>query len=1153
MKTILKYFLPCVSAMCISLNMVAQTSLEENSIVRSALDGMFEELDKSRVPTGYLLDYAVDLVELSDYDGTELTDSNYVNRTLLADILRSIRSASVADSASAAIPAVATDMSEPLVSLSSTDVSVAAFKYNYIVANALTDGLIEYDEASGKASDAWEGGVWQNPYGVKHLLAFAPVSSIVKSRNVTYNFPSALFYGNEDLSEIYFDAGDGIGYRRISIGSTVNASYPADGRKVLKLKVITSAGKILESHSVMYAAGTQTAGMSTKKPPFSDEYHETWNGITVSAQMTCYMRDNVSLKKPFIVLEGFEPLELEKLMESADDDYGNMSHDSFAANFYANEDLQDDYDLVYIDWFDSTEDIRANAALFIKLLGEINRMKAEAGSTEKNVVMGQSMGGLVARYALRKMELNGEEHETTTYISHDSPHKGANVPLGALYFVQQLMSMMHGYYNLVNVADLFTGNILTDAEKTVYNVMHSMAARQMLVNYIDPSGNLDNSVHDEWQTELMIMGFPEGDDGSGIQNLAIVNGRAFDIPKTRVYGGHLLYLDGDFQSAFLSDLLGSTIAFFSLLAFGDIIYSMDLEDLFWRVLCPGSLQFNADIEVNPLSQAFAGRKLSEINLSYTKRFLWIIPKTYSIFSSTKYAPETSLYYDDYPGSSYFIMIDDARQDTDTTDNADIPDIPYEQESDSTGRWGDYSLRMGVTHRIMFVPTASALSVNGDLNPSDFTRDYYSNVPEPEVETAFDAYFLCDTSYRHIAMTASMFDWVANMLGSEISGPDFVGEHEEQYCLVGYDGPVTWSTSNGAIAVIDQSGKLTPLSAGTVKVIAEYATPGKLYRKTKEIVVDYMPEMAITYEYLPGAGIRFIAKCVDQDDNERLLRAVEEGYLYYEWSRVDEEGGLIVEKSSSDIYDYMPYEDEYLTVGLKMVDKGNNCGHSLSVSFDLRTPVSFNYSYVIVNSAREIYFIKPDNTYDKGYPSEQFTVAFRGPGFDSASGDGVDVTPPGDQYDLYMEGDECYISYPTEDGMAYMDGTKYGTAPDCCWTFPFFDSEMFLDELEIVGTEIIVIGDDNPYINIGVRRIGREGVIGTVGGSYEKGRYRVMSHVFEELHVCNSSKEAIQKMPFVILYKEEFPESYEPPIGGGGGGDDGDGPIGGVIDNPGMSW
>ncbi len=43
------------------------------------------------------------------------------------------------------------------------------------------------------------------------------------------------------------------------------------------------------------------------------------------------------------------------------------------------------------------------------------------------------MGGVIARYALRKMEDAGMEHQVSLYISHDSPHLGANVPLGALY------------------------------------------------------------------------------------------------------------------------------------------------------------------------------------------------------------------------------------------------------------------------------------------------------------------------------------------------------------------------------------------------------------------------------------------------------------------------------------------------------------------------------------------------------------------------------------------------------------------------------------------------------------------------------------------------------------------------------------------------
>lgn len=36
----------------------------------------------------------------------------------------------------------------------------------------------------------------------------------------------------------------------------------------------------------------------------------------------------------------------------------------------------------------------------------------------------------------------------------------------------------------------------------------------------------------------------------------------------------------------------------------------------------------------------------------------------------------------------------------------------------------------------------------------------------------------------------------------------------------------------------------------------------------------------------------------------------------------------------------------------------------------------NYTYVIVNSDRNVYFVKSDETYDEGYLSEDYTVALR---------------------------------------------------------------------------------------------------------------------------------------------------------------------------------
>ena len=46
------------------------------SVVKAQLDAMFSGLDKTKVPTGYLWDTAVNLVEAEDFNGASLTDSN---------------------------------------------------------------------------------------------------------------------------------------------------------------------------------------------------------------------------------------------------------------------------------------------------------------------------------------------------------------------------------------------------------------------------------------------------------------------------------------------------------------------------------------------------------------------------------------------------------------------------------------------------------------------------------------------------------------------------------------------------------------------------------------------------------------------------------------------------------------------------------------------------------------------------------------------------------------------------------------------------------------------------------------------------------------------------------------------------------------------
>lgn len=54
----------------------AQTDI--NTSFSNRMNYIFQQLEKSRVPNGLLLDYAMEFTNLSNFNGTTLTDSNMV-------------------------------------------------------------------------------------------------------------------------------------------------------------------------------------------------------------------------------------------------------------------------------------------------------------------------------------------------------------------------------------------------------------------------------------------------------------------------------------------------------------------------------------------------------------------------------------------------------------------------------------------------------------------------------------------------------------------------------------------------------------------------------------------------------------------------------------------------------------------------------------------------------------------------------------------------------------------------------------------------------------------------------------------------------------------------------------------------------------------
>jgi len=162
--------------------------------------------------------------------------------------------------------------------------------------------------------------------------------------------------------------------------------------------------------------------------------------------------------------------------------------------------------------------IQRNAFILVELINQINAQKV---GNQQNVVIGPSMGGLISRYALRYMEMNSLNHETRLYISFDSPHLGANVPIG----FQHLFNYMA--YGPIGVAAV---------QPIVDGLIKSPAARQMLIDHFEGHLQTDSAFEfntasaslvptgapnfrTAFQNELNTMGFP-----TTVRNVAISNG-----------------------------------------------------------------------------------------------------------------------------------------------------------------------------------------------------------------------------------------------------------------------------------------------------------------------------------------------------------------------------------------------------------------------------------------------------------------------------------------------------------------------------------------------------------------------------------------------------------------------------------------------------
>jgi pimeloyl-ACP methyl ester carboxylesterase len=117
------------------------------------------------------------------------------------------------------------------------------------------------------------------------------------------------------------------------------------------------------------------------------------------------------------------------------------------------------HDVVLLGFAERSASILDNAQAAI---AAITQTITERHGDTPLTVGGFSMGGLVTRYALAKMEHEGLDHQTALYVSYDSPHRGAWIPISLQAFA----------------------HFIRKGNPTFSRQINSPAARQLLCSHI---------------------------------------------------------------------------------------------------------------------------------------------------------------------------------------------------------------------------------------------------------------------------------------------------------------------------------------------------------------------------------------------------------------------------------------------------------------------------------------------------------------------------------------------------------------------------------------------------------------------------------------------------------------------------------------------
>lgn len=524
------------------------------------------------------------------------------------------------------------------------------------------------------------------------------------------------------------------------------------------------------------------------------------------------------ITKPLIVAEGFDSGLLGIENEFGENDIVSFSRSVNDAGSIGLENFltggtnitfgDQDYDIIYVNWDKGNDYLQRNAFALEAVITWVNSVKM---FNVQNVVLGQSMGGVIARYALADMEQRSLPHDTSLYISHDAPHQGANIPLSiqfmARHVVDQFVTTPVGSLQI----ELNGGGAVSIQD--IQALLNAPGTQQLLAFSVTPSFGVSSSVHEAWQTDLKSKGYPQL-----TRNIAISNGSHCANPQEINPLQVLFSLNGDIKTSTLTDLLTGLIGqlgVYNGLAYTGLAFLFNEPGLLLGVI-PGNSKFNFDFQAKALPNANAVAQVYKGKITFTKKILFLVNVPINL-TNKQYDnnyPETKLAFDSYPGGFY--------------------PVPFDFTGTTLGNaFYNANISVSTVDSFNFIPSPSALDVGGDvatLNNSDYIKKYNAVTPPVGSKAIPFANFttsldngLAQINEPHISFNTRNGNWLALELNTiandeqqfdctfvcddiEINGsPTLCGA--QSYSLVSGATSYSWTVTTGS-SLVTISGATT---------------------------------------------------------------------------------------------------------------------------------------------------------------------------------------------------------------------------------------------------------------------------------------------------------------------------------------------------------